>query len=194
MSDTPLEPDSPAEDTLRSEIWTTDGGSHLEMLIDSRVWSQTDTDRAKALICVATDMTFDAVSHPPSFIGGLMCDDVRIAELNSAFRGKDSATNVLSFPEDDDMSEQPGVTSVGEIAIAAETVRREAEAEGKPLVHHLTHLWVHGVLHLLGYDHEDDGEAEMMEAAEIAILAGMGIANPYQATGGETAGTAGVAE
>ena len=180
MSETPLEPDSTEDDTLRSEIWMTDGGSHLEMLIDSRVWSQTDTDRAKAMFCAATDMTFDAVSHPPSCIGGLMCDDARIAELNGAFRGKNSATNVLSFPEEPDMQIPSDIISVGEIAIAAETVRREADAEGKPLTSHLTHLWVHGVLHLLGHDHEDDGEAETMEAVDISILAAMGIANPYE--------------
>lgn len=194
MSDTPLEPDSPEDDTLRSEIWMTDGGSHLEMLIDSRVWSQIDTDCAKAMFCAATDMTFDAVSHPPSSIGGLMCDDARIAELNGAFRGKNSATNVLSFPEEPDMQDPSGIISVGEIAIAAETVRREADAEGKPLTNHLTHLWVHGVLHLLGHDHEDDGEAETMEAAEISILAAMGIANPYEPVVDGTPHTASVAE
>ena len=194
MSDTPLEPDSPEDDTLRSEIWTTDGGSHLEMLIDSRVWSQTDTDRAKDSFCKATDMTFDALSHPPSCIGGLLCDDMRIAELNHAFRGKDSATNVLSFPEDPDMPGGPDMMSVGEIAMAAETVRREAEAEAKALIDHVTHLWVHGVLHLLGHDHEEDDGADIMEAAEISILAGMGIANPYEPASGGTASLSEIAE
>ena len=187
MSDTPLEPDSPEDDTLRSEIWTTDGGSHLEMLIDSRVWSQTDTDRAKDSFCKATDMTFDVASHSPSCIGGLLCDDARIAELNNAFRGKGSATNVLSFPEEDNMAGEHGLMSVGEIAIAAETVRREADAEAKVLIDHMTHLWVHGVLHLLGHDHEDDGDADLMEAAEISILAAMGIANPYEVPPADTA-------
>jgi probable rRNA maturation factor len=98
--------------------------------------------------------------------------------LNRQYRGKDYATNVLSFPV-----ELPrGVASllVGDLAICAPVVAREAREQGKPLRDHYTHLTVHGVLHLLGYDHQVAREAERMEALETRILATLGIADPYR--------------
>ena len=99
-------------------------------------------------------------------------DDAGIQELNRQFRHKDKPTNVLSFPMDGMM--------LGDIVLARETIAREAEAQGKKFDHHLTHLIIHGFLHLLGYDHMDNATAREMEAIEIATLAQMGIDNPYE--------------
>lgn len=115
------------------------------------------------------------------------CDDARIAALNSDFRGKPQATNVLSWPSVEAMRDMPGARpelpqteELGDIAIAYETCRREAHAQGKTFEDHVTHLLVHAVLHLLGYDHDTDPDALMMERTEARILAGLGIADPYE--------------
>lgn len=101
-----------------------------------------------------------------------LMDDAAMRELNHQFRGKDKPTNVLSFPTGDE-------DELGDMALALETIAREAVEQHKPFEAHLTHLVVHGTLHLLGYDHEVPAEAKVMEAAEISILARMGIENPY---------------
>ena len=100
--------------------------------------------------------------------------------LNRDYRGKDKPTNVLSFPRRRLLAGRLGPL-LGDIVLAAETVAREAEDEGLALDDHLTHLIVHGFLHLLGYDHEDEAEAAVMEGLETAILGGLGIADPYAA-------------
>ena len=109
----------------------------------------------------------------------LLTDDASIRVLNAEWRGKDKPTNVLSFPA---FPVKPGDAipqMLGDIVIARETVVAEALAEAKPFENHLSHLMVHGFLHLLGYDHEDDDEAEEMEAAERRILARLAIPDPY---------------
>jgi len=112
----------------------------------------------------------------------MLTDDSGIRTLNSNWRGIDKPTNVLSFPALQPVAPQkPGDAPrmLGDIAIAYETVRREADDEGKPFDHHLSHLAVHGFLHLVGFDHENDGDAEAMEALETEILAQLGISDPY---------------
>ncbi len=112
----------------------------------------------------------------------MLTDDAGIRTLNSNWRGIDKPTNVLSFP-----ALQPtgaggpddAPRMLGDIAIAYETTRKEADEEKKPFDHHLSHLAVHGFLHLIGYDHEKDDDAEVMEALETEILAQLGIPNPY---------------
>ena len=106
----------------------------------------------------------------------LLTDDASVRELNAQFRGKDAATNVLSFPAPPNPEDH-----LGDVALAYGVCAREAAEQGKPLAHHLQHLTVHGVLHLLGYDHIGDDEAEAMEGLERTVLAGLGVPDPYAA-------------
>lgn len=111
----------------------------------------------------------------------MLTDDKRMRQLNRAYRGKDKPTNVLSFAALDGEKPKPGAPwLLGDIVLASGVIAREARQQAKKLDHHLSHMAVHGMLHLLGYDHDDDADAEIMEALEIAALAGMGIANPYE--------------
>jgi probable rRNA maturation factor len=117
----------------------------------------------------------------------LACDDARISTLNADFRGKPQPTNVLSWPSAARGAPTPGTlpdlpktpTELGDIAIAWETCAREAADQGKAMPAHVTHLIVHGILHLLGFDHIHDADAALMEATETRILASLGISDPY---------------
>ncbi|AGT09001.1 rRNA maturation RNase YbeY [Paracoccus aminophilus] len=116
----------------------------------------------------------------------LGCDDARIAGLNAEFRGKAKPTNVLSWPSSDfadhapgDKPEFPPSPELGDIAISYDTCLREAAEQGKPFADHVTHLLVHATLHLAGYDHIDDSDAETMENAEREILRKLDIPDPY---------------
>lgn len=114
-------------------------------------------------------------------INVLFTDDPSIAAINMEWRGKDYATNVLSFPAPDDMPVPEGeARPLGDIVLASGVVAREAGEQGKSLHDHTVHLIVHGTLHLLGYDHVDDDEAEKMERLETDILKGLGIPDPYE--------------
>jgi len=108
----------------------------------------------------------------------LLTDDAAIRRLNASWRGIDKPTNVLSFPAAPQF-EGADATSLGDIAIAYETTAREAQDEHKPFSHHLSHLAVHGFLHLIGYDHESDEQAEAMENLERDILQRIGVPDPY---------------
>ena len=116
----------------------------------------------------------------------MLTDDTGIRTLNGNWRGIDKPTNVLSFPALQPVGDVPDdmPRMLGDIAIAYETTRREADEEDKPFEHHLSHLAVHGFLHLIGYDHENDNDAEAMEALEREILAHLGIPDPYAENGG----------
>lgn len=123
----------------------------------------------------------------------LACNDARIAELNADFRGKPQPTNVLSWPAEErgparagampalPAPGQHGPEELGDVAIAYDTCAAEAAAAGRDLPDHATHLLVHGILHLLGFDHERDADATLMERLEVEILGKMGIADPYSA-------------
>ena len=116
-----------------------------------------------------------ARGHQASIV---LADDPLLRSFNRTYRGKDVPTNVLSFP----FQARPGgdgAAYLGDVVLAAETVAREAADQGSSLRDHFQHLVIHGVLHLLGFDHETDAEAEVMERIEIEVLAGFGIADPY---------------
>jgi probable rRNA maturation factor len=195
MNTMPLEPDSPDPDPLSSEQWQTDGGSHLDILIDRRIWPNDVIACVRPTLVLATDIACKIFDWPQLEVGALFGGDDRIRDLNHRFRGKDAPTNVLSFPSGDDGavagsdmtgsdmtgSDMTGTARLapGDIAIAFETLCREAALESKSVNDHLTHLWVHGLLHLMGHDHQVDDEADFMEAGEIRVLARLGIANPY---------------
>ena len=130
---------------------------------------------ATAAACVDDDVTDAEVAV-------MLTDDSGIRTLNSNWRGIDKPTNVLSFPALQPEAEWKAGDAprmLGDIAIAYETLRREADEEQKPFDHHLSHLAVHGFLHLIGYDHENDADAEEMEALEQDVLAQLGIPDPY---------------
>jgi probable rRNA maturation factor len=129
-------------------------------------------DAARAAVAVA-DM------HGPAIVGVILTDDVEQRRLNRDYRGKDAPTNVLAFPIGDAMP-GGGPVMLGDVVLAFETVAREAGEQKKPLADHLQHLVAHGVLHLLGFDHETDAEAQVMEARETEILAGLGVPDPYR--------------
>lgn len=115
-----------------------------------------------------------AAEQAEGAVAVLLADDAALRDLNARWRGKDKPTNVLSFPA-------PEGFGLGDIALAYETVADEAQTQGKTFAAHATHLLVHGYLHLLGYDHEVEDEARAMETRERAILAALGVADPYEA-------------
>ena len=178
-----LEPDSPEDNKFLSDEWTSEAGALIEVSIDPSSWHSPLIADLKKRGPVMLDHIASRLSVGPQIVSLLLCNDVDMRSMNFLHRGFDKSTNVLSFPAgddlypDDDMSEMDG--SIGDIAIAAETVIREAAEAGIAAGDHLLHLFTHGVLHLLGYDHIDDQMADEMEALEIALLGQMKIANPY---------------
>ena len=153
-----------------------------EVLVTADCWQDVPDAEAVILRAVAAAAEAADADTGGAELAVMLTDDAGIRTLNSNWRGIDKPTNVLSFPAlqptappgDDDPPRM-----LGDIAIAYETLRREADEEAKPFDHHLSHLVVHGFLHLIGYDHETDAEAEAMEALEKEILAQLGIPDPY---------------
>ncbi len=117
---------------------------------------------------------------PDAELSLMFGDDETLCALNSRYRGINKATNVLSFPDQQILPGQEAGAILGDIAFALQTVKREADLEGKRFDHHLSHLMIHGFLHLFGYDHQNDDEAQTMESLEIRALAILGIENPYK--------------
>ncbi len=150
----------------------------IETWVDCSGWSALpDLDSMIAESLQATVDESGEVLIAGAEVSLLFCDDARIRDLNRQFRGQDKPTNVLSFP-----GPEPIETAhvLGDIAIAHETVAREAQEQGKTIGQHCRHLIVHGFLHLLGYDHQEETEAETMEAMEVRILHRLGVDNPYR--------------
>ncbi len=161
---------------------------NLEVTVEDSRWQNLEDLSQDAIGAVLSH-----VGLPPDIceVSVLGCDDNRIAELNDEFREKPTATNVLSWPGAElgavDAGQTPrlphpdltGEIMLGDIAIAFDTCAREAAAAGNSMDDHVTHLLIHGTLHLLGYDHVRDLDATLMEAVEVEILGKMGIDDPY---------------
>ena len=152
-----------------------------EVLVVADCWrSEPDADAViQRAIAAAADTVDNDVAEAE--IAVMLTDDSGIRTLNSNWRGVDKPTNVLSFPALQPTAGAPADAPrmLGDIAIAYQTTRKEADDEEKPFDHHLSHLAVHGFLHLIGYDHEKDDDAEAMEDLEREILAQLGIPDPY---------------
>lgn len=158
----------------------------VDVVIEEPLWAKAGledlAERAVGAVLNALELARDDWD-----VAVLGCDDARIAALNAEFRGKAVPTNVLSWPSEErgaaiegetpDLPGEPG--ELGDLAISYETCLREAELGGKPLRHHALHLLVHGTLHLLGYDHVREGDGDLMERTEIAILERLGVPDPY---------------
>jgi probable rRNA maturation factor len=158
----------------------------VDCLIEDKRWIAADLEGLAEAAAIATFAQLGLEGYEISLLG---CNDARIAELNADFRGKPTPTNVLSWPSDErgaatdggqPLPPDPADPELGDIAIAYETCAQEAESEGKSLKDHATHLVIHGILHLLGYDHDRDQDATLMEGLEKQILGNMGVANPYR--------------
>lgn len=147
----------------------------LDVLIESGLWAE--PGKVRTLLRRAIGQAAAALSATGVEVAIVLTDNSAIRLLNRQWRGIDAATNVLSFP-----IENPGRSGhfLGDIVFAQQTIAREANAERKPFAHHLAHLGVHGFLHLLGYDHQDDKEAAAMERLERKILRRLGIPDPYR--------------
>ncbi len=152
----------------------------IDVVIESRAWDALPNGAGIVRSAIAAAAAQLAWGRHGTNIVVLLCDDASIAELNAQWRGISRPTNVLSFPAPLWMQDAPDAeASLGDIAIAYGTVAREAEEQGKSVHDHFSHLVVHGFLHLLGYDHQNDDEAERMERLERDILAQIGISDPY---------------
>jgi probable rRNA maturation factor len=150
----------------------------VDVLTESPLWDAEPGAEAVVRRAITQAAAVEGSADPAAEVSVLLCDDAVIAALNARWRGRDEPTNVLSFPAPP-TGDPAAPAHLGDIAIACETVIREAQEQGQPVTQHLAHLAVHGFLHLLGYDHVTDGEAERMERLEREILASLGIPDPY---------------
>ena len=158
----------------------TTGGLHIDVMPETATWAAALPD-AETVARHATLTAWQKAgdTNRNAEVSIVFGDDDMVQRLNGTYRDQDKPTNVLSFPADGDEAPAGAPCLLGDIVLAYETIAREAQEQDKTLSDHLSHLCVHGMLHLLGYDHQTDDEAEDMEALEVAILAGIGIADPF---------------
>jgi probable rRNA maturation factor len=140
----------------------------IEIEVEADAWSA-DLPGVEAVVKRAAEQ-----AAPTGDVVILLTDDETVRDLNARFRGKDRPTNVLSFPAPENARPH-----LGDIVLAHGVCAAEAREQGKPFVDHLSHLVIHGILHLMGHDHEADDEAEAMEARERTLLAALGVPDPY---------------
>ena len=162
--------------------------SSVSITVETPAWLEavSDPERLCRRAVAAALTAAPAAAAPPGEVGVVLADDATVRELNRRYRGVDRPTNVLSFPAAGAAGSMPAPAAggdeampLGDVVLALETVAREAAERGVSVADHLTHLVVHGTLHLLGHDHGTDAEAATMEALETAVLAALGVADPY---------------
>jgi len=173
MSDEPPNRSIDAEVTALAGAWATDLPG-AERVVE------------RAAVAAVNSVPLSQRPEGPLSLSLVLADDARVRALNRDYRGTDKPTNVLAFAalegETPDLPGEP--VELGDVVIALETVLAEAREQGKAAADHLTHLTVHGTLHLLGFDHQDETEAEAMEGLEVRVLAGLGVADPYAVPAG----------
>lgn len=158
--------------------------SVIDISLDCPRWAEA-VPGPEALCRRAADRALGAMSPAAGAVevSIVLSDDAAVARLNREFRGHDGPTNVLAFPNAEAAGAVTGPDAppvlLGDVIVAYETVAAEAGASGTPIADHLAHLVVHGMLHLLGYDHADEPGARRMEALETELLAALGVADPY---------------
>jgi probable rRNA maturation factor len=152
----------------------------VEVSVDCAAWFAACPE-AEALAAAAARAALAGAPAGPLVLGLILTDDAEQRRLNRTYRGTDRPTNVLAFPQGGlEGARRDAPALLGDVVLAFETVCREAAEQHKPVANHLAHLVVHGVLHLIGFDHENPAEAAAMEAREIKILAGLGVPDPYR--------------
>jgi probable rRNA maturation factor len=152
----------------------------IDVIVEAPCWDEVPDAAAIVRRALAQAAATIGADFGNATLAVLLTDDAAIRRLNAQWRDLDKPTNVLSFPAAPQLGgSEATAKSLGDIAIACETTQREARAERKPFAHHLSHLAVHGFLHLLGYDHATDTQAETMEQLERAILQRLGVPDPY---------------
>lgn len=151
----------------------------IDIEIEDEAWDAASPGAAAVVETAAVSALAAGAAPEGAAVTVLLTSDAEVRALNARFRGKDKPTNVLSFP-----APEMAAPHLGDIALAYGVCAAEAQAQGTPLDHHLTHLVAHGVLHLLGWDHETEAEAEEMEALERRILAELNIPDPYGSSDG----------
>lgn len=164
----------------------------IELILEDQRWCEISQDFAflkKAVLLALSQHPAKtaspdivAMKSPHRLAVLVLSNDETVERLNKSYRGKDKSTNILSFPSTDDVlpGEEAEPVHIGDAILAYEYVRNEAENEKKEIKTHISHLVIHGVLHLLGYDHEESDEAETMETLEINLMNQLGLENPYK--------------
>lgn len=161
------------------------GAFSVEVSVHCDAWVSACPGAAALAAAAARAALLRAAAPPaagtPAILGLILTDDAEQRRLNRTYRGMDSATNVLSFALADAGADPAGMpVLLGDVVLALATIEREALEQHKPLADHLAHLVVHGVLHLLGFDHQSEGAAAAMEAREVEILQVLGVPDPYR--------------
>lgn len=168
-----------------------DGAMTILVGIEAGNWPENAEALAEQAAQVALEVAGAGFAHGAE-LSVVLADDALVQQLNRDYRQQDKPTNVLSFAftEDNDTPPPPEApVLLGDVILASETLHREAQEQHKPLTAHLAHLVIHGVLHLLGYDHGTDAAAEAMERLEVAALARLGFGDPYSGAAEDSGGT-----